>query len=236
MPPPPPSAENQDSTVDIIFPCLNERAALLAVFQAVPAHYRIILVDNGSTDGSADLARELGATVVTEPRKGYGSAVHAGLMAATAAVVAVMDCDGSLDPAQLPMLVEAVQHGTCDLAIGRRRPTQSRAWPWHARLGNRILAFVLSTSVGTLSLTDLGPVRVGRRIDLLALEVADRRSGYPVETLIKAAAAGWRIQEFDLTYRRRAAGTKSKVSGSLRGTIIATGDILRMVHRHRRPR
>lgn len=236
MPPPPPPDDDVETTVDIIFPCLNERAALPAVFEAVPAQYQIILVDNGSTDASGDLARQLGAIVVIEQRKGYGAAVHAGLIAATSAVVAVMDCDGSLDPAQLPALVAAVVQGKCDLATGRRRPTQTRSWPWHARLGNRLLAIVLSSSVRNLSVTDLGPVRVGRRLDLLALKVTDRRSGYPVETLIKAAKAGWRIKEFDLTYRRRTAGTKSKVSGSIRGTIIATWDILRIVHRHRRAR
>jgi glycosyltransferase involved in cell wall biosynthesis len=231
--PPSQTGTGRGDTVDIIFPCLNERAALTAVFQVVPTQYRVILVDNGSTDASGDLARQLGATVVIEPRRGYGAAVHAGLVAATSAVVAVMDCDGSLDPAELPALVAAVVQGECDLATGRRRPGQSRSWPWHARLGNRLLAKVLSSSIAGLSVTDLGPVRVGRRVDLLALRVIDRRSGYPVETLIKAAKAGWRIQEFDLTYRRRTPGTRSKVSGSIRGTLTATADILRIVRRHR---
>ncbi|MET3808769.1 glycosyltransferase involved in cell wall biosynthesis [Nakamurella sp. UYEF19] len=204
------------------------------VFRAVPAHYRVIVVDNGSTDASGDVARQLGATVVIEPRKGYGAAVHAGVLAATSAVVAVMDCDGSLDPAQLSALVAAVVEGRCDLAVGRRQPVERRSWPWHARWGNRLLALMLSSRVPGLSVTDLGPVRVGYRLDLLSLAVTDRRSGYPVETLIKAAKAGWRIQEFDLSYRRRAPGTKSKVSGSIRGTITATRDILRIVHLHGR--
>ncbi|WP_354531882.1 glycosyltransferase family 2 protein [Nakamurella sp. UYEF19] len=221
-------------TVDVVFPCLNEEAALPDVFRAVPAHYRVIVVDNGSTDASGDVARQLGATVVIEPRKGYGAAVHAGVLAATSAVVAVMDCDGSLDPAQLSALVAAVVEGRCDLAVGRRQPVERRSWPWHARWGNRLLALMLSSRVPGLSVTDLGPVRVGYRLDLLSLAVTDRRSGYPVETLIKAAKAGWRIQEFDLSYRRRAPGTKSKVSGSIRGTITATRDILRIVHLHGR--
>ena len=120
-----------------------------------------------------------------------------------------------------------------DLATGRRRPVQTRSWPWHARVGNRVLAMVLSHSLRGLSLADLGPVRVARRLDLLALGVGDRRSGYPVETLIRAANADWRIEEFDLSYRRRASGTRSKVSGSVRGTLTATGDILRIVRRQR---
>ncbi|MET3805022.1 glycosyltransferase involved in cell wall biosynthesis [Nakamurella sp. UYEF19] len=220
-------------SVDLILPCLDEAAALPAVFAAVPASYRVILVDNGSRDGSADVATSLGARVVVEERKGYGSAVNAGLLAATADIVAVLDCDGSLDPAELPTLVAAVAEGTADLALGRRRPVESGAWPWHARTGNRVLASVLSRSVPGLTLTDLGPVRVARRVELLALDVRDRRSGYPVETLIRAAMAGWRIQEHDMTYRTRALGTTSKVSGSVRGTVVATGDILRTVRRHR---
>lgn len=91
-----PREVRREGTVEVIFPCLDELAALPAVFSAVPAGYRILLVDNGSTDGSGELARRLGATVVTENRRGYGAAVHAGLAAATADVVAVMDCDGSL--------------------------------------------------------------------------------------------------------------------------------------------
>lgn len=222
-----------EKSVEVIFPCLDESAALKALFAAVPAGYRILLVDNGSTDGSGELARSLGAFVVIEERRGYGAAMHAGLAAATADVVAVMDCDGSLDPAELPALVAAVLTGRCDLATGRRRPVQARSWPWHARVGNRVLAKVLSHSMRGLSLADLGPVRVARRLDLLALAVGDRRSGYPVETLIRAATAGWRIEEFDLSYRRRASGTRSKVSGSVRGTVTATGDILRIVRRQR---
>lgn len=228
-----PREVRQEGTVEVIFPCLDELAALPAVFCAVPSGYRILLVDNGSTDGSGELARRLGAAVVTESRRGYGAAVHAGLAAATADVVVVMDCDGSLDPGELPVLVSAVLAGRCDLATGRRRPVQTRSWPWHARVGNRVLAMVLSRSLPGFSMADLGPVRVGRRLDLIALGVGNRRSGYPVETLIKAATAGWRIQEFDLSYRRRTAGTRSKVSGSLLGTVTATGDILRIVRRQR---
>ena len=222
-------------SVQLVLPCLDEAAALPAIFRRIPPEFGIVLVDNGSQDGSGELARQLGAQVVREPRRGYGAAVHAGLAAATADVVAVMDCDGSLDPAELLDLVQAVVGEHCDLATGWRRPVQTRSWPWHARAGNRVLAGVLSRSAA-LTVRDLGPVRVGRRLDLLALDIRDRRSGYPVETLIKAAAAGWRIQEFPMSYSRRSAGTRSKVSGSVRGTVLATADILRLVHRQRASR
>ncbi len=220
-------------TVDVILPCLDEAAALPAVFATVPIGYRIILVDNGSADRSGEVARSLGAQVVSEERRGYGSAVNAGLLAATADIVAVLDCDGSLDPAQLPALVAAIAAGTADLAVGRRRPSSPGAWPWHARAGNRLLAAVLSRSVPGLRLRDLAPVRVARRLELLGLDVRDRRSGYPVETLIRAARAGWRIHEHEMSYGRRAAGTTSKISGSVTGTVVATGDILRTVQRCR---
>ena len=220
-------------TVEVILPCLDEAAALPAVFRRIPSRYRITLVDNNSQDGSAQVAAALGARVLSEVRRGYGAAVHTGLAASTADVLAVMDCDGSIDAAELAPLIAAVIAGECDLATGRRRPAEPGSWPLHARLGNRFLAAVMSRSTPHLAVKDLGPVRVARRTELLGLDIGDRRSGYPVETLIKAANAGWRIREFDLTYRRRAVGTRSKVSGSVRGTITATRDILSSVRRHR---
>ena len=215
-------------TIDLIFPCLNEAAALAGVFMLVPAAYRIILVDNGSTDGSADRARALGATVVREIRRGYGSAVHAGLLAATADIVVAMDCDGSLDPRELLPLVADVAAGRADLAVGRRVPVSRASWPWHARTGNRLLAEYLR-SRSDLAVTDLAPVRVAARDHLLELDVQDRRSGYPVETLLRAAQAQWRITEHDMSYSPRAAGTRSKVSGSVRGTVAALIDMSRAV-------
>lgn len=214
--------------MDVVLPCLNERQALIDVIGAVPAGYRIILVDNGSTDGSGELAATQGATVLWEPARGYGAAVHAGLAAATADIVVVMDCDGSIDSAELPALVAVVAGGRADLCVGRRRPVEPGAWPWHARYGNRMLATALSATTRGLSVRDLAPVRVARRSELLALGVTDRRSGFPVETLMRAAAAGWRITERDLSYRRRAAGTTSKVTGSVRGTATAVRDIARI--------
>ena len=215
-------------TIDLILPCLNEAAALPAVFRLVPAAYRVILVDNGSTDGSADDARKFGATVVKETRRGYGSAVHAGLLAATADIVVVMDCDGSLDPRELVPLVADVTAGRAHLAVGRRVPVSRASWPWHARTGNRILAGYLR-SCSDLAVSDLAPVRVAARGDLLGLDVRDRRCGYPVETLLRAAQAKWRVVEHDMSYSPRALGTRSKITGSLRGTAVALLDMSRAV-------
>ena len=178
------------------------------------------------------MARSLGARVTTEPRRGYGAAVHAGLRATDDGIVVVMDVDGSIDPLDLVPLVESVRTGACDLAVGRRRPSNG-SWPWPARLGNAIVARLLNRSVGT-RLADLAPVRVAHRSALLELGVLDRRSGYPVETVMRAALSNWRIREFDITYRRRTAGTRSKVSGSLRGAVIAVRDVVRVIRTTRR--
>jgi glycosyltransferase involved in cell wall biosynthesis len=211
---------------DVVLPCLNEAPALAWLLGRLPAGYRAIVADNGSTDGSADVARSLGARVVTVPRPGYGAAVHAGVVAADPAdgVVCVMDADGSFDPEQLPLVADPVRTGTVRLALGRRRPTTRRAWPPHARLGNAYLARRLRRTTG-LDVHDIGPMRATRRDDLLSLELRDRRFGYPLELLVAAARADWTVAEVDVAYRPRAEGTKSKVTGTVRGTARAIRDM-----------
>jgi len=207
---------------DVVLPVLDERAALPLVIGRMPAGYRPIVVDNGSTDGSADVARALGAIVVTEPRRGFGAACFAGLQAATADVVCFMDCDGSLDPRALPGVAAPVLDGHSDLVLGARRPARG-AWPWHARAANRLLAFELRRRCG-VPLRDLGPMRAARRDALLTLGIEDRRFGWPLEMVLRAARAGWRIDELPVAYAPRAGG-RSKVSGSLRGTVRAVRDM-----------
>jgi glycosyltransferase involved in cell wall biosynthesis len=164
-----------------------------------------------------------GARVVHESRRGYGAAVHAGLLAARTELVCVLDADGSFDPAELPRLAAPVRAGRADLAAGRRRPVSVNAWPWHARAGNALIAAVLRRR--GVPVHDLSPIRVARRAALLELGVADRAFGYPLELLLRAAAAGWRIVELDVAYAPRTAGTRSKVSGSVRGTARAARDM-----------
>ena len=209
--------------VDVVLPCLDEAAALPGVLAAMPAGYRAIVVDNGSSDGSPEVAAEHGATVVHEPRRGYGAAVHTGLEHATAEIVCFLDADGSLDPGELPALVRLVGDGHARLAVGRRIPAGRGAWPWHARAGNRFLATILRRR--GLPVTDIAPIRAARRADLLALGIRDRAFGYPLELLIRAADARWPVVEVDVAYRPRAAGTRSKVSGSVRGTLRAIRDM-----------
>jgi glycosyltransferase involved in cell wall biosynthesis len=217
----------QDSC-DVVVPCRDEGPALPALLALVPDGFRVIVVDNGSRDDTADVARRLGATVVTEPRPGYGAAVQAGLEAATSAYVAVMDGDGSMDPAELVPLLEDVRSGRADLAVGRRRPVSRGVWPWHARAGNAVVLWWLRRRIG-LPLHDIAPMRVARREQLLALGVEDRRFGYPVELLQRAGAAHWRFVERDISYHPRAAGTRSKVSGSVVGTIRTARDFARVL-------
>ena len=209
---------------DVVIPCRDEAAALPLVLGAVPDGFHPIVVDNGSTDGTADVARRLGATVVDEPRPGYGAAVHAGVLAATSEYVAVVDGDDSMDLGELPKLMTAVRGGAT-MAVGRRRPVSRGVWPWHARAGTTLLATWLRRSSG-FGVHDLAAMRVCRRDDLLALEIQDRRFGYPLELMVRAACAGWTVREIDIVYRPRAAGTRSKVSGSLRGTSQVARDFM----------
>ncbi|MDX2647719.1 glycosyltransferase family 2 protein [Streptomyces sp. PA03-1a] len=214
---PPPSAP-----VDVVLPCLDEAEALPWVLDRIPSRWRAIVVDNGSTDGSADIAHALGAHVVHEPRRGFGAACHAGLTAATADVVCFCDCDASLDPALLPAVAAPVLDGVADLVLGRRRPVTRGAWPLHARLANLELARLVRRRTG-LRLHDLGPMRAARRDSLLALDLTDRRSGYPLQMVVRAADAGWRVEETDVPYRPRRG--RSKVTGTWRGTWHAVRDM-----------
>lgn len=210
----------------MVLPCLNEADALPWVLSRMPAGYRAIVADNGSTDGSADVAVRFGALVVPVPQRGFGAACHAGLLAATADIVAIMDADASFDPGDLPVVTEPVLAGNVDLMLGRRAVAGRGAWPVHARLGNRVLAAELRRRVH-VPVRDLGPMRAARRADLIGLGLADRRFGYPLEMVMRAAAAGWRIGEAPVPYHPRTG--KSKVTGTVGGTIRTVRDMRRVL-------
>lgn len=205
----------------VILPVLDEAEALPWVLARMPLGYTPLVVDNGSTDDSAAIASRLGARVVREPRRGFGAACYAGLVAARDDVVCLMDCDASLDPRDLPRVADPVIDGRADLMLGKRQAERGAMAP-HARLANRVLTLELRRRSG-LALRDLGPMRTARRGALLDLEIVDRRSGWPLEMLLRAAAQGWRIDEVAVPYRARAG--RSKVTGTVRGTVRAVWDM-----------
>jgi glycosyltransferase involved in cell wall biosynthesis len=209
---------------DVIIPVLNEAAALPSVLAAMPCGYRAIVADNGSSDGSAAAAQAGGAIVVHEPVRGFGAACWAGLSASDPAdgVVCFMDGDGSMDPAELARVAGPVLAGDADLVLGRRVATTDGAFPWHAQLGNAVLVHELRRRTG-LTIRDLGPMRATRKDRLLDLGLRDRRFGWPLEMVLRAARAGWRVVEVDASYSPRIG--RSKVTGTVRGTARTVRDM-----------
>ena len=209
------------AVVEVVLPVLDEAEALPWVLGRFAAPFEPLVVDNASRDGSAEIATRLGARVVREPRRGFGAACFAGLSAARSAVVCFMDCDGSLDPRELPVVADPVLAGDAELVLGARRPERG-AWPLPARAANRLLAIELRRRTG-LPLRDLGPMRAARREPLLRLGIRDRAFGWPLEMVLRASAAGWRIEQGEVVYRPRVG--RSKVTGTVRGTARAVRDM-----------
>lgn len=227
-PDPTPAARSaaDPNRVCLVLPCKDEAEALPAVIAATPQWWQVLVVDNGSVDDTAEVARRLGADVVTETQPGYGAAVMRGLYSTTAGIVVVCDADGSVAPNALSDWVPAIAAGQVDLVCGRRRP-EPGSWPRHARWANALLARLVTTGTGS-RLHDIAPYRIARRHDLLSLPLADLRFGHPLEVLLRASRAGWRIVEQDINYGPRQGG-ESKVTGSLRGTLRAGTDFLKVL-------
>ncbi len=209
--------------VCVIIPAYNEEAAIAKVVGLVPAHAvdEVIVVDNGSTDATAAVARSAGARVVSEPLRGYGAACHAGLMASGRVdVVAYLDGDASDDPAQLPLLLAPIAQDRADFVLGSRLAgaLDPDAMPGHARLGNRFVAQLMRRFY-RLHITDIGSFKAIRKELLLSLGMEQMSYGWPVEMLVKSAKRGARIMEVPITYRRRIG--VSKVSGTLKGSVLA---------------
>jgi glycosyltransferase involved in cell wall biosynthesis len=225
------------SVVHVILPALDEEQALPQVLRALPAWARAIVVDNGSQDGTAHVAREAGARVVHEPRRGYGAACLAGIAALPPAVakeiVVFLDADGSDDPRVLAELIEPLRSGRADLVIGSRElgKREAGALPGHARAGNALAVFLIRLLTG-VRYTDLGPFRAIRRDVLESLGMRDRDYGWTVEMQMRAARRGVRIEEVAVPYRRRIG--RSKISGTVWGSLRAGMKILYTVARHAR--
>jgi glycosyltransferase involved in cell wall biosynthesis len=210
--------------VAIVMPARNEAASVGLVLDEIPRELvsTVIVVDNGSTDGTADVARAHGATVVSEPVPGYGGACLTGIarVGDDIDVVVVLDADRSDYPHELPSLLAPIQAGAADFVIGSRvlGGAEPGALPWNQRWGNALACRLMRLLYG-VAFTDMGPFRAIRRDALLALGMRDRTFGWNVEMQARALIAGLRIREVPVRYRRRV-GT-SKISGTVRGTIRA---------------
>jgi len=214
--------------VAIVIPALNEEKSLPRVLEALPRVDRIIVVDNGSTDRTAQVAMTGGAEVVREPRRGYGQAVQAGIAALKPhppEVMVVLDADFSDDPSELPQLLAPIESDCADLVIGSR--TLGKHEPGallpQQRFGNWLTTTLISVLYGE-HFTDLGPFRAIRFSALLALNLEDPDYGWNVEMQLKAIQNGLRIREVPVSYRRRIG--ESKISGTLKGTVKAGYKIL----------
>ncbi|GAA2169000.1 glycosyltransferase family 2 protein [Pedococcus bigeumensis] len=219
----------QSVAVDVVLPCLDEAEALPWVLDRMPSWARPIVADNGSTDASVDIARSRRVPVVEVVQRGYGAACHAGLMSARAPLVAFMDADASLDPRSLELLVMAHLEAPADrpcLVVGARQPVSRAAWPARLRLANRVLARRVHRVTGA-GLDDIGPMRLADTVALQDLAVGDRRSGYPVETVLRASRAGWTVTGVPVPYLARAG--RSKVTGTWLGAARAVHDMSRVL-------
>ena len=222
--------------IAVIIPAYNEEASLPLVLGDLPPVGQVVVVNNASTDATAEVARQHGATVVDEPRRGYGSACLAGLqfirqLETPPKVVVFLDADYSDHPEELPLLVEPLFAGECDMVLGSRLlgNREPGAMPPQSVWGNRLACFLMRMLLGG-QYTDLGPFRAIRHDALERLGMVDTNYGWTIEMQIKATRAGLRVREIPVSYRRRIG--VSKISGTVRGTFKAGGKILWTVARY----
>jgi glycosyltransferase involved in cell wall biosynthesis len=223
-------------SVAVVIPALNEEESIGQVLAAIPAGVadEVIVVDGGSSDATVVLAEASGARIVHEPRRGYGRACASGIAATRSDVVIFLDADGADDPAQIPDLLVPILSGKADMVLGSRLAGEIApdAMPWHQRFGNWLAAWLIRRLYG-LPVTDLSPFRGVGREALLRLNMEEMTYGWPTEMIVKAARAGWWVVETPVRYRPRLGG-RSKISGTVRGTVLATYHILRTIFRYAR--
>ena len=221
-------------TVSLIIPALNEAECIGSLLAEIPAGIidQVIVVDNGSSDHTSQIAREAGALVIYEPRRGYGYACATGSAHAEGDMLVFMDGDGSFMPGEISILLEPLIRGAADLVLGSRMLSHSHVleMPFHQRFGNILFVWLLRWRYG-LRLTDLGPFRAITHELLLTFDMHEHTYGWPLEMIIKAVRNQTRIVERPITYRPRIAG-QSKVSGTVRGTILTAYRFFRLMIRY----
>ncbi len=223
------------SAITVIIPALNEAGNIRKLVHEVyaTAPVEVIVVDNGSTDSTGQEAMEAGAKLVREPRRGYGHACAAGVAeAGQADALVFLDGDYSFAPSDLPSLLTPLNEDRADMVLGSRAlgHITPGAMPPHQRFGNWLVSRLMNVFYG-LSITDLGPYRAIRRSLLMQLDMQEMTYGWPTEMIAKAARGGARIAEVPVSYHPRRFG-HSKVSGTVRGTILATWFILGVTLRY----
>jgi len=221
--------------ITVIIPALNEAGNIRQLVQDVctVADVEVIVVDNGSTDSTADEAKEGGANVVSEPRRGYGYACAAGVAAVQDSNILVfMDGDHSFSPADLPYLIAPILEDHADMVLGSRElgTIEPGSMFPQQRFGNWLVSRLTNLLYG-LAITDLGPYRAIRRSLLMQLDMQEMTFGWPTEMIVKSARRGARIMEVPVSYHNRRFGA-SKVSGTMRGTILAGWHILNVTFRY----
>ena len=220
--------------VTVVIPALDEESSIGPVLQAIPRDLvgEVIVVDGGSRDGTAAVAAACGARVVSERRRGYGCACARGAAEARGEVVVFLDADGAADPQEIAELLVPIAQDGADMVLGSRLSGARvpLGMPWHQRIGNRLSALLIRLLYGQ-DLTDLGPFRAVRLARLTEMPLDDLTYGWSTEMIVRAARAGWRIAEVPVSCHRRTGG-RSKISGTVRGTALATLHILGTIARH----
>jgi glycosyltransferase involved in cell wall biosynthesis len=222
----------------VIIPAINEEESIGHVLAAIPSGVisEIIVVDGGSHDRTVEIANAMGARVIHQPEPGYGLACATGVRNTDCELLVFMDADGADDPAQISKLLTPILDGRADMVLGSRLAggISSGAMLWHQKLGNHISASLIRWLYG-LQVTDLSPFRSIRRHALLDMEMQEMTYGWPTEMIVKSARYNIPVVEIPVPYRPRFGG-KSKISGTLRGSLLATYYILTTIIRYRYPK
>jgi glycosyltransferase involved in cell wall biosynthesis len=222
--------------ISVIIPTLNEEKNIGAVLDKIPSALvdEVLVVDGGSKDRTASIAKERGAVLIEEARRGYGFACAAGAFASTSDVLVFMDADGADDPSHIKELIQPILDSEMDMVLGSRLggSIDAGAMNWHQYFGNWLSARLFNLFYG-LQISDLSPFRAVDRKKLLDLQMQEMTFGWPTEMIAKAARMKWRICEIPVDYHPRQGG-ESKISGTLRGTVLAAFFILRTIMRYRK--